>query len=175
MSATATLNTTDFVSIDPELTNAIVGSVSSALGMCDMKARCVSLASVPGNDTGLVTGMIGVHGKVSGFITVNMSEDVGVKAVGGLLQEEHDRLSSQVVDGIGEITNIIVGGIKSSVAGGPWSFSHITVPSVIVGKGYSIAYSRGLTFINATFEYEDPEIVMLQDRLLQVSISLLQL
>ena len=80
-----------------------------------------------------------------------------------------------MVDGAGEITNIIVGGIKSALSKTKWGFSQITVPSVIVGKGYSIAYARGLEFLNVTFEHNDNEAVLLEDRLIQISISLLEL
>lgn len=161
--------------VDPDLTKAVLGSVNNALTMCDLRARCVGLSSVPGHEAGLVTGMIGVHGKVSGFITVNMPERLAIRAVEGLLQEKFGKLTAQVVDGLGEITNIIVGGIKSLSAGGAWGFSNITVPSVIVGSGYHIAFSRGLTFACLTFEVDDPDAVMLEDRLLQVSLSLLRL
>jgi chemotaxis protein CheX len=135
----------------------------------------VSIATVPSSNSGIVTGMIGVHGKVSGFITVNMAERVALHTVQGLLQESYPELSSQVVDGVGEITNIIVGGIKSTLGKTPWSFSNITVPSVIVGTGYQIAYARGLEFLCATFEHDDPEAIMVDDRLIQISISLLRL
>ena len=161
--------------VHQDLTSAVVKSVDNALTMCEMTARCVSLSAVPRQDQGLVTGMIGVHGKVSGFVTVNISERLAVKSVGGLLQEKFAELTSQVVDGVGEITNIIVGGIKGNLAGTPWGFSNITVPSVIVGKGYQIAYARGLEFISATFEHDDPDILMMDDRMLHVSMSLLKL
>lgn len=160
---------------EPRLVKAVSDSVTNALGMCDTTARCVGVAAVPTREAGLITGVIGVHGKVSGFITVNMSERMAIRAVSGLLQDNYTQLTNQVVDGAGEITNIIVGGIKSSLAGSPWSFSHMTVPSVIIGKGYQIAYARGLEFLNATFEHDDIEAVMLEDRLMQISISLLKL
>jgi chemotaxis protein CheX len=161
--------------VNPGLTEAVLKSVESALQMCECSARCVGLSCVPGRDQGLVTGMIGVHGRVSGFVTVNMSEPFAVRAVGGLTQETYAKLTPQVIDGLGEITNIIVGGIKSSLGGTPWGFSHITVPSVIIGRGYKIAYARGLEFLCATFEQDAPEIVMLDDRMMHVSMSLLKL
>jgi chemotaxis protein CheX len=159
---------------EPVLTKAVIGSVNDALTMCDARARCVAVACVPGSQNGALTGVIGVHGKVSGFITVNMAERLAVRAVGGLLQEAHGKLSSQVVDGVAEITNIIVGGVKKQLSGGPWSFSQHTIPSVIVGRGYHISYARGLTFLCTTFESEDPEAVVLEDRLMQVSLSFLK-
>jgi CheY-specific phosphatase CheX len=80
-----------------------------------------------------------------------------------------------VVDGVGEITNIIVGGVKGALANSAWSFPQITVPSVIVGDGYRMAFAKGLEYLCVVFEHDDPEAVMLDDRLMQVSISLLKL
>ncbi len=160
---------------DPELTDAILQSVANALEMCNTSARFVGISCVPSGAPGRITGMIGVHGKVSGFLTVNMAERFAIKAVEGLLQDEYGSLTSQVVDGAGEITNIIVGGIKSKLANTSWAFPHITVPSVIIGHGYEIAYARGLQFLCATFEHNDQEAVMLEDRMLRISMSLLAL
>ena len=154
---------------------AAVAAVEGAFTMCNITTRCVGVSSVPVREQGIITGLIGVHGKVSGFVTVNMNQRVAIRAVGGLLGEKFTELNSQVVDGTGEITNIVVGGIKSALATTPWGFSHVTVPSVIVGKGYSIAYARGLEFLNVTFEHDDKDAVLLEDRLIQVSISLLTL
>lgn len=163
------------VGINNTLLDAIVNSVENALAMCDISARCVGVSRIPQGDNGLITGMIGVHGKVSGFITVNMAERFAIHAVAGLLQDEFSELSSQVVDGAGEITNIIAGGVKSALASTEWGFGQMTVPSVIVGKGYSIAYSNALEFLSVTFEHNDPEAVLMEDRLTHVSISLLAL
>ncbi len=163
------------VGTDPTLTAAVIGAVEGAMTMCNAEAECVSISRVPSREAGIITGMIGVHGKVSGFLTINMSEKMGIKLVGGLLQDNYTELTSQVVDGAGEITNLIVGGVKSALAGSPWSFLDMTVPSVIVGHGYAINYAKGLQFICATFECADDEVIMLQDRLMQVSVSLLKL
>lgn len=162
------------ISVNADLLDAITSAVNKGLAMCNVTARCVGAACVPASDSGNITGMIGVHGSVSGFVTVNMSERFAMKAVEGLLGDTYTELTSQVVDGAGELTNIIVGGIKSALARSDWAFNQITVPSVIVGQGYSIAYARGLEFLNVTFEHNDPEAVHLADRLMQVSVSLLR-
>lgn len=160
---------------EPRLLKAIMDAVQNGLVMCDARAKCVGISAVPHGDPSPITGLIGVHGRVSGFLTVNMAEKTAIKLVEGLLGEKYGSLTSQVVDGAGEITNIIVGGIKSALAGSTWAFSNITVPSVIIGKGYQIAYSKGLDFICATFERTDPEAILLEDRLFHVSMSLLRL
>ena len=173
--ATGSTEVLDSISADPVLLKAIAGAVKSCLTMCDAEAECVGVNSVPTKDPGTVTGIIGVHGDVSGFITVNMAEKVAMSAVAGLLQEGFDTLTHQVIDGVGEITNIISGGVKNGLAGTPWGFSNVTVPSVIVGNNYQIAYAKGLQFLSVTFEQQNVETVMLDDRLIQVAISLIRL
>jgi chemotaxis protein CheX len=160
---------------DPQLAKALLDGATNALSMCNTRAVCVGLASIPQREPGIVTGLLGVHGNVSGFITVNMGERFAIKAVEGLVQDRYDRITSQVVDGVGELTNIIGGGIKGSLTSSPWSFSNITIPSVIIGKGYQMAYGKGMYFLSATFEHDDEEAVLLEDRLMHVSLSLLRL
>ena len=173
--ASATTTTISSFAADPVLLKAIVDAVDSCLTMCDVHARCVGVSTIPTHDPGRITGMIGVHGSVSGFITVNMAERVAMAAVGGLLQDRFEAITSQVVDGAGEITNIIAGGIKKGLSGTQWTFSHVTVPSVIIGQNYQIAYARGLEYLNATFEHQIEEVLLLEDRLMQVAISLIRL
>ncbi len=160
--------------INQELFHAVAKSTQNALDMCDIRIRCVGVSSMPALETGMVTGMIGVYGKASGFLSVNMAEPFVINAVSGLLGERFEKLTSQVVDGAGEITNIIVGGVKSALSNTEWGFSQITVPSVIIGQNFTIAYARSLEFLNVTFEHEDPEIVRLEDRMLHISMSLLR-
>jgi chemotaxis protein CheX len=173
--ATTTNTASGTFAADPLLLKAIVSAVESCLTMCDVHARCVGVSTIPTQDPGRITGMIGVHGNVSGFITVNMAERVATAAVGGLLQDHFDVITSQVIDGAGEITNLIAGGIKKALSGTQWAFGQVTVPSVIIGQNYQIAYARGLEYLNATFEYQLEEVLMLQDRLMQVAISLIRL
>jgi chemotaxis protein CheX len=161
--------------VNATLLTAVTSAVQGAFTMCGLTARCVGASSVPVREGGKITGMIGVHGKVSGFITVNMTDHIAVRAVNSLLQENYTELNAQVVDATGEITNMVVGGIKSSLANTKWAFLQITVPSVIVGQGYSIAYARGLEFLNVIFENDDKDALLLEDRLIQVSVSLLTL
>ncbi len=163
------------IAADPVLMKSVIEAVEQALQMCDTQARCVALARVPARDPGSVTGLIGVHGNVSGYITVNLAERVAKSVVGGLLQDSFETLTNQVIDGVGELTNIIAGGIKKGVLGSQWAFNNVTVPSVIVGRNYQIAFCRGLEYLSVTFEQENDDAVMLEDRLLQVAVSLIRL
>ena len=160
---------------DVDLLTAIRHAAADALGMCGLPCRCVSVSCVPSREAGNITGLLGVHGKVSGFATINLAERFAIKAIEGLLGDRFDKLTSQVVDGVGELANIIAGGIKSGLSGTQWAFTNITVPSVIIGSGYHIAYAPGLKFVCVTFEHKDTEAIVLDDRLMHVSVSLLKL
>ncbi len=175
VAATATEETTSILPVNQQLLRAVASSVEDALSMCGMDAKCVGASAVPIPGQGSITGLIGVHGNASGFVTVNAGERVALKAVGGLLQDEFSAMCAQIIDGLGEITNIIAGGIKARLAKSDWQFSKITVPSVIIGDSYEIAYAKGLEFISTTYELRDPESILLDERLLRVSISLLRL
>jgi chemotaxis protein CheX len=173
--ATAIQENITAIAADSDLINSIVAAVGSCLSMCGATAKCVGVSTVPNREPGRVTGLIGVHGDVSGFVTVNLAEKVACSTVGGMLQERFDELTPQVIDGVGEMTNIIAGGIKNKLSKSRWSFSHVTVPSVIIGNNYQIAYAPGLEFLSVVFEHRNDEALMLEDRLLQVAVSLIRL
>ncbi|QDV74608.1 chemotaxis protein CheX [Botrimarina mediterranea] len=163
------------IDFNRELFNAVVDAVPKALAMCGAKASCVGVSRMPSKQYGDLTGLIGAHGRVSGFIAVNMSKRLALHVVDGLLGERHPDLTPQVIDSAGEVTNIIVGGIKSSLSRGEWAFTNITVPSVVVGDGYQVAFATGLELLEVCFEVENPEAIMASDRLLHVTLSLLKL
>ncbi len=171
---TPTNDRTTAFAADPLMLKSIIDGVADCLTSCSTTAKCVGVSAIPLHEPGSVTGLIGVHGEVSGFVTVNMAERVARAAVGGLLQEKFDTLTPQIVDGVGEMTNLIAGGIKKGLSGSPWGFSYVTVPSVIIGRNYQIAYCRNLMFLSVTFEHQDPEVLLLEDRLLQVAVSLIR-
>jgi chemotaxis protein CheX len=173
--STAPSTLSSSLNADPVLHNAIMEGVEAGLAMCSIEMRCVGASVIPTKEAGSVTGLIGVHGGVSGFITVNMADNVALAAVGGLLQERCEKISTQIIDGVGELTNIIAGGIKKGLSGSPWGFNQITVPSVIVGENYQIAYVKGLQFLSVTFEHQTEDSLLLSDRLMQVAISLIRL
>ena len=161
--------------INTTIMNAVILSVENCFSMCELPVRVVSLSKVPSNlPNGYVTGMIGMNGKCTGFMTLTLPERVATLAVSGLLQDEFTKINSQVVDGVGELTNIICGGLKTRLYNTPWMIGNITIPSVILGSNYHISYSKGIEFGSVIFEIDDPETLTIQDRLFSVTSSLMQ-
>lgn len=156
--------------------NSVIASVESGLSMCELNVRVVGLSCIPITlPEGRVTGMIGMNGKCTGFMTLILPERVATLAVSGLLQDEFPKLNSQVIDGVGELTNIICGGLKTRLYNTPWMIGTITIPSVILGSNYHISYSKGIEFGAVSFEIDDPETLTIQDRVFTVTTSLMQI
>jgi chemotaxis protein CheX len=143
--------------------------------MCDLKMRVVGVTKIPIHlPDAPVTGMIGLSGKCTGFISLTMPNRVATLAVSGLSMEEYTTVNAQVVDGVGEITNIIAGGLKTKLYNTPWMINNITVPSVILGTNYNISFTKGIEYCGITFEIDDPDTMSIQDRVFMVSTSLIQ-
>jgi chemotaxis protein CheX len=82
-----------------------------------------------------VCGIIGFSGQISGSVMVAFSDSAAIKLVeafaGVRLERDHPDFS----DAIGELANMIAGSAKQHLA----EVASISVPSVVIGKGYSIS------------------------------------
>lgn len=163
------------LSINSLVTNSIISSVESCIQMCNLKTRVVGITTIPIQlPYAPVTGMIGLNGKSTGFLSLSMPERVAVKSVSGLLMEEHSEINSQVVDGVGEMTNIIAGSLKAKLYNTDWMIQSITIPSVILGESYRISYTKGIDYCGITFEMDDPDTLSIHERVFMVNTSLIQ-
>ena len=163
------------LSLNSRLVNAQIGAVENCFQMCDLKVRVTGVTKIPIQlPEALITGLVGLSGKCTGFVSVSMPQRVATLAVSGLLLEEHKVINAQVVDGVGEITNVIAGGLKTKLSNTPWMIGHITIPSVIIGNHYNISYSKGIEYCGVTFEVDDPDTLSIHDRVFTVNTSLIQ-
>jgi chemotaxis protein CheX len=163
------------LSLNALIVNATIVSVENCLQMCDLKVRVAGVTKIPIQlPDAPVTGLVGLSGKCTGFVSVTLPERVASLAVSGLLMEEHKTVDAQVIDGVGEITNVIAGGLKTKLSNTPWMIGHITVPSVILGSHYNISYSKGIEYCGVTFEVDDPDTLSIHDKVFSVNTSLIQ-
>jgi chemotaxis protein CheX len=162
-------------SLNSLIVNALIGSVESCFQMCDLKIRVAGVTKIPVQlPDAPVTGLIGLSGKCTGFISLSLPNRVATLAVSGLLMEEHKVVGAQVIDGVGEMTNVIAGGLKTKLSATQWMIGHITIPSVIIGSSYNISYAKGIDYCGITFEVDDPDTFSIQDKVFSVTTSLIQ-
>lgn len=116
-----------------------------------------SIEATPGkvylkkNDEALKGDVSGVIGIVSdtfnGSVVISFPEKTFLKVMSGMLGEEYTELSKDILDGAGEITNMIFGMAKVTLNERGYGIK-IALPQVISGKGHSLsAMSKGPTVI----------------------------
>ncbi len=102
---------------------------------------------------GEVTGIIGMtSGEISGSMIVSFTEKCILKIVANMLMEEPKaKIDDEVVDAVGELTNMICGGAKAQLAKLDHKFD-LATPNMVVGKGVEIAYYSKAPTIVIPFE-----------------------
>ncbi len=87
-----------------------------------------------------VSGLIGLCGKLQGMVIVSVGHDTAIRATATMLGLEVDEVKDEVVDAMGELTNMIAGSAKTQLADYQLS---IGLPTVICGKSHSIGFPSG--------------------------------
>jgi chemotaxis protein CheX len=95
-----------------------------------------------------VTGIIGLSGTSSGTVAVSMPREMALAVTEILLGERPTEVNAQVVDAVGELTNMIAGAAKARLEAMSLSLG---LPTVLVGKGSAIAFPSRATPISIPF------------------------
>ena len=85
-----------------------------------------------------VSAMIGLTGGFSGMLGIHCPEEVGLAIAGAMLGMELEQIDADVKDALGEITNMVAGGIKERFAAEQVPLQ-LAIPTAISGKTYTIS------------------------------------
>ncbi|MBW2147225.1 MAG: chemotaxis protein CheX [Deltaproteobacteria bacterium] len=103
---------------------------------------------------GEVTGLIGLVGaKTRGSFAVSFQESCIKQIVSNMLGEEIPEMNGDVLDAVGELTNMISGGARAKLAEQGLDFE-MAVPMVITGTGHNITHITDHPIIVIPFETE---------------------
>jgi len=92
---------------------------------------------------GDVTGVIGLTGVTNGTISVTFQEECILNIVSNMFGEQMEELDSEIIDAVGELTNMISGQARKKLEAEGKVFK-AAIPSVITGKNHSIThYTKG--------------------------------
>ena len=110
---------------------------------------------------GEVTGIIGMASeKVTGCMVLSFSEACILKIVANMLYEDpKSKIDEEIVDAVGELTNMICGGAKSQLAKLNHKFD-LATPTMVVGKGVEISYHTEAPTIIIPFSTDCGEFVI---------------
>lgn len=97
-----------------------------------------------------VTGIIGLGGEATGAVVLNFPEAVAMSAVSSFVGDSYDSITADVVDGVGELTNIIAGDAKNRLMQKGYTFD-IGLPKIVVGRNYVTAQSSSVPCVVISF------------------------
>jgi len=93
--------------------------------------------------------VIGLSGKAIGTVVLSLSKEVAVQAASTMLMAEYTELNDDVIDAVGELTNMVAGAAKAELE--QYDLS-ISLPNVITGKGHEIRFPSNVSPICVLFE-----------------------
>lgn len=159
--------------IDELLINTMVDAAEKGFALGGKKIECISIGKALPAKLNQVSGIIGVAGRVSGSIIVNLSEAVALQMASNLLQEKVETLGEDALDALGEVTNVIGGRLKSSLANSGYPLDNINLPSVIIGSDYLISHARGMLVFHTGYHVDAERVSHHADRVVHVAMTLM--
>lgn len=96
-----------------------------------------------------VSGVIGLSGKAVGTVVLSFSKEVAVKAASTMLMTELTEINDDVLDAVGELTNMVAGAAKAELEDYQLQ---VSLPNVITGKGHEVHFPSEVTPIAIPFD-----------------------
>ena len=96
-----------------------------------------------------VTAVIGLSGIAKGSVLLGLSRPIAIEVTSILLNERCESIDHNVIDAVGELTNMIAGAAKAKLEELRMS---IGLPTVVVGRNHSIIFPTGATPIGIPFD-----------------------
>lgn len=95
-----------------------------------------------------VSAIIGLAGDTQGAVVLSFHSDTAIKMISLFAGHEYKFLTNEVLDGVGEFVNIIVGNAKKYLE--QYKIT-ISLPGVVTGKDYRIKWPDGIPIITIPF------------------------
>jgi chemotaxis protein CheX len=130
--------------------NPFVMAVKNAFQtMLECEARRGDLVLKQGNKAEHpISGVIGLSGSAVGTVVLSFSESVALKAASTMLMAEATEVNNDVLDAVGELTNMVAGAAKAQLA----EFSlMVSLPNVVTGQGHEVHFPSNVTPICVRF------------------------
>ena len=139
------------------LQHSVVEAFSTMLsGDIQFEGASVERETPESNDR--VVSFIGLAGTWTGTGTLTCSQAAACRLCSQMLLAEYSSVSEEVLDAIAEVTNMIIGNVKSNLERhlGPLGLS---IPTVIFGRNFKTK-SAGAEWIVERFRWDREELVL---------------
>ncbi len=98
-----------------------------------------------------VSGVIGLSGKAVGTVVLSFSTPVALKAASAMLMTEAKTIDADVLDAVGELTNMVAGAAKAELE--QYELM-VSLPNVVTGENHMVHFPSTVTPISIPFETE---------------------
>jgi CheY-specific phosphatase CheX len=161
------------LAVDPVLLDAVIGGTQTGLEMAELCPPAVGASRffTPRNPLSVIVGLVG---RSSGSLTLNLSESGMLHMVNKFMATDYTEIDEESLDGIMELGNMIAGSLKTTLANSDHHVDYISLPSVIFGQSYQVLYSKGISTVCVEFELEEMPFSVLNDRFFSATVSLLR-
>jgi len=134
-----------------EYINPFITSLRNAFSTmlsCDVHKKSISLKT--GNQVLYpVSGVIGLSGTAIGTVVLSLSEEVAIKAASTMLLTDCESVNADVIDAVGELTNMVAGAAKAALEE---YHLMVSLPNVVTGQNYEVRFPSNVTPICVNFE-----------------------
>ncbi|MGL4594508.1 MAG: chemotaxis protein CheX [Thermoguttaceae bacterium] len=139
------------MSIDIDYINPVIGGLEEVFStMLNCKVERVGLGLMENNQAlHPVSGIIGVGGRGVGTIVLSMSETVALRAASVMLMTELSEIDDEVMDAVGELTNMVGGRAKVQLERFQLSMS---LPNVLCGTNCRLHFPQNAHPISIPFK-----------------------
>ncbi len=114
------------------------------------------------NDTGAcgdVSGIIGMTGDAIGSLAISFDEECIIYIANKMLNENHKEINKEVLDTVGELTNMISGAARKIMEKNNLKV-FASIPMVVFGKGHTVSHIIKCPSIVIPFQTEKGMFVM---------------
>lgn len=107
--------------------------------------------SVSSKGTPDIIGIIGLSGTAQGIVALTLPVKTALSVISRMVGMEFKTVDSSIIDGVGELINIIVGNAKSKYKGHRIT---ISLPTVVRGSIHQVGKLENTVFLTVPFESE---------------------
>jgi len=100
-----------------------------------------------------LSSMIGLSGGFSAMLSIHCPEEIGLKIAGAMLGMEITDIDADVKDALGEIANMVAGGLKERFMAENIDLV-LAIPTTVSGKSYTISSSTKSNRVIIPFSIE---------------------
>jgi chemotaxis protein CheX len=116
-------------------------------GTLEVLKKMAFMDAVPGKPSlkkdetalGDVSGIIGITGDAIGSLALSFSEKCICKIVSNMLGEDFREVTKEIIDAVGELTNMVSGASRTQLEKMGMSV-HAAIPTVVHGQGHTITH-----------------------------------